>query len=266
MIQDVFSVAGYNSLGGASIHSDIKAISTNCANPMAAINALTIQNTQGVIGIYLVLPPSVVDQVNAVSADFQMNEGLVSMIINADIVQVVSDVMWPGIDVSIILDPVIIAKVGALLLEDDTSAPVSNALMTLAIIITSKIPEAAHLLGSLQATKREEMLSHGRALCALGLNVVLMKCAHLDGDKSPDVLITDIGANWFNSPEVRIESIHGTSCILSAMIAAQIAQAFNLPEAVSNPKTYFATEILQADQFYVGSGCHPAHHFANLNN
>ena len=250
MIQDVFSAAGSNSLGGVSIHSDSKAISTNCAHPMAAINGLRNQNTQGVIGICLVLPPSVVDQVNGVSADFQMNEGLVSMTINADIAQVVSDVLWPSIDVSIILDPVIIAKVDALLLEDDAIAPVFNALLPLAIIITSKTPEAAHL----------------RAFCALGLNVVLMKCAHLDGDKSPDVLIKDIGADWFNLPEVRTESIHGNSCILSATIAAQIAQAFNLLDAVSTLKTYFAKEILQADQLYVGSGCHPAHNFANLNN
>ena len=266
MIQDVFSAAGSNSLGGVSIHSDSKAISTNCAHPMAAINGLRNQNTQGVIGICLVLPPSVVDQVNGVSADFQMNEGLVSMTINADIAQVVSDVLWPSIDVSIILDPVIIAKVDALLLEDDAIAPVFNALLPLAIIITSKPPEAAHLSGSLQATTREDILAHLRAFCALGLNVVLMKCAHLDGDKSPDVLIKDIGADWFNLPEVRTESIHGNSCILSATIAAQIAQAFNLLDAVSTLKTYFAKEILQADQLYVGSGCHPAHHFANLNN
>ena len=265
MIQDVFSAAGSNSLGCASIHSGSKAISTNCTHPMDSINALTIQNTQGVIGKYLVLPPSVLDQVNAVSADFQMNEGLVSMTINADIAQVVSDVLWPGTDVSIIMVLAMIAKVGAPLLADKAIAPVCDTLLPLAIILTPNIPEAAHFMGLPPVTTQKDILAHGRALCALRLRALLMKGGYLDSEESPDVLITDIGENWFNVPKVPTKNTHETRCILSAAITAQIAQSLNLPNATGTPKIYVAAEILQADQLYVGSGCASTHNFANLN-
>ncbi|MFQ3184097.1 MAG: hydroxymethylpyrimidine/phosphomethylpyrimidine kinase [Alteromonas macleodii] len=264
MIQDVLSVVGSNPLVGVSIQAGIKAIPTNCAHPMAAINALTIQNTQRVSGINLVLISFAVDQINTLSSDFHVNEEMVSIIANADITQVVADVLWREIGASIILDWVIVAKVGALLSSDAAIATVYDALQPLAIISTLTISEAVHLLGLPQAITNEEKSANGRALCALGLRAVLMKGGHLDADENPNVLITNIGANWFNSPEVSSKNTHGTSCILLVTIGAQIAQGLNLPDAIGTPKTHVAAEFLQADQLYVGSGCDPIHHFANL--
>ncbi len=218
MIQEVLSVVGSNSFVWASTQESTKEISTHCAFPMAAISALTIQNTQRVSGINLVLPPFVVDQINTVSANFQVNEDMFRIIANADIAQVVADLLWRDIGVSITLDWVIIAKVGALLIANDTIDTTHDALLPLAIISTLKITEAAHLLGLPQAITHEEKFAYGRALFALGLRAVLMKGGHLDVDENPNVLITDIGANWFNVPEVPTKNTNETSGIVSFTI------------------------------------------------
>jgi len=264
MIKNILSIAGSDPSGGAGIQADIKAISANGAFAMAVVTALTAQNTHGVSGVHLVPPSFVGDQIAAVFSDVRVDAIKVGMIANADIANVVADALRFHSNVPIVLDPVMISKGGAPLLAEDAIATVRDALLPLATVLTPNLPEAAHLLGLPPATSRREMVAQAKALCARGPKAVLMKGGHLEGEDSPDVLITDTGEHWFESPRIATKNTHGTGCTLSAALAAQIAKGLPLPDAVTAAKAYVATAIAHADQLSVGTGHGPTHHFANL--
>lgn len=264
MIRNVLSIAGSDPSGGAGIQADIKAISANGAYAMAAITALTAQNTQGVSGVHFIPPSFVSDQIAAVFADIRVDAVKVGMIANAGIAQAVVDALKYHRDVPVVLDPVMIAKGGASLLAADAIVTLRDALLPLSTILTPNLPEAAYLLGVPTATTRAEMVKQGQALCLLGPKAVLMKGGHLDGEDSPDVLVTDAGEHWFNAPRTATRNTHGTGCTLSAALAAHIAQGLVLVDAVAKAKSYVGVAIAQADQLDVGTGHGPTHHFANL--
>ena len=264
MIRNVLSIAGSDPSGGAGIQADIKAISANGAYAMAAITALTVQNTQGVSGVHFIPPAFVGDQIAAVFADIRVDAVKVGMIANAGIARAVVDALKHHCDVPVVLDPVMIAKGGASLLAADAIATLRDTLLPLSTILTPNLPEAAHLLGVPAATTRAEMVKQGRAICALGPKAVLMKGGHLDGEDSPDVLVMKAGEQWFNAPRTVTLNTHGTGCTLSAALAAHIAQGLALADAVAKAKFYVGVAIAQAGQLDVGAGHGPTHHFANL--
>lgn len=264
MIRNVLSVAGSDPSGGAGIQADIKAISANGAFAMAAITALTAQNTQGVSAVHLPQPSFVTDQIAAIFADIRIDAVKVGMIANAEIALAVADALRPHSELPVVLDPVMIAKGGAPLLAEDAIATVRDFLLPLTTVLTPNLPEAAHLLGLPAASTRNEMLDQAKALCARGPKAVLLKGGHLDGGDSPDVLVTDTGEHWFETPRIATKNTHGTGCTLSAALAAQIAKGLPLFDAVTAAKAYVTTAIEHADKLSVGTGHGPTHHFANL--
>lgn len=264
MIANVLSIAGSDPSGGAGIQADLKSISANGAFAMAAITALTAQNTQGVTGIQLVPSDFVENQIKTVFDDVRVDGVKVGMIATTEIAQAVATALAPHKDVPVVLDPVMIAKGGAPLLADDAIETLRSALLPLAHVLTPNLPEAAHLLGLDPATTRDEMVSQGRALCALGPRAVLMKGGHLEQDDSPDALVTADVVHWFEAVRTPTKNTHGTGCTLSSALAAQIAQGHPLLEAVQAAKSYVAQAIAQADQLTVGSGHGPTHHFCKF--
>ena len=163
-----------------------------------------------------------------------------------------------------ILDPVMIAKGGAALLQPDAIAVLRDALLPIAAVLTPNLPEAAHLLGVEPAQNRADMETQGHALCALGPKAVLMKGGHLDGKDSPDCLVTPDAITWFEAPRTPTRNTHGTGCTLSSALAAQVTQSDDIQTAVGVAKSYVADAIAQADVLSVGTGHGPTHHFANL--
>lgn len=263
MIPNVLSIAGSDPSGGAGIQADLKAISANGAFALAAITALTAQNTQGVSGVHLVPPAFVRDQINAVFDDIHVDAVKLGMIANADIAQSVVDALADR-DVPIILDPVMIAKGGASLLDPDAIAVVRDALLPIATILTPNLPEAAQLLGMPVAQARDEMADQGRKLCALGADAVLMKGGHLPDADCPDCLVTPSNITWFEGARTLTRNTHGTGCTLSSALAAQLAKTGDVHDAVAAAKSYVSHAITHADQLSVGSGHGPTHHFAEL--
>ncbi|MEP3344976.1 MAG: bifunctional hydroxymethylpyrimidine kinase/phosphomethylpyrimidine kinase [Litoreibacter sp.] len=263
MIPNVLSIAGSDPSGGAGIQADLKAISANGAFAMAAVTALTAQNTQGVSGIHLVPPAFVQSQIDSVFDDIQVDAVKIGMIADAEIAQAVARTLARR-DVPIILDPVMIAKGGAALLQPDAVAVLRDALLPTAHVLTPNLPEAAHLLEADVAATRDEMASQGQALCALGPRAVLMKGGHLSGPDSPDCLVTDDVVTWFEGPRMPTQNTHGTGCTLSSALAAQLVKTNDIQAAVAAAKSYVASAIAHADQLNVGSGHGPTHHFASL--
>ncbi|MCL3881217.1 bifunctional hydroxymethylpyrimidine kinase/phosphomethylpyrimidine kinase [Marivita sp. GX14005] len=263
MIANVLSIAGSDPSGGAGIQADLKAISANGAYAMAAITALTAQNTQGVSGIHTVPSDFVRKQIEAVRDDIRIDAVKIGMIANAEIASAVADAL-EGCAAPIVLDPVMIAKGGAPLLQPDAAAALRERLLPMAAVLTPNLPEAAQLLGVETAQTRAEMERQGRALMALGPRAILMKGGHLDGADSPDCLITPGGTTWFDAQRTTTRNTHGTGCTLSAALAARIAQGHALPDAAALAKAYVARAIAHADELTVGSGHGPTHHFAEI--
>lgn len=264
MIPNVLSIAGSDPSGGAGIQADLKAISANGAYAMAAITALTAQNTKGVSGIHLLPPTFVSDQIAAVFDDIRVDAVKIGMIANADVAAAVAQSLSGVSDAPIVLDPVMIAKGGAPLLQDDAITTLRDALLPMATVLTPNLPEAAHLLGQPVATTRAQMAAQGVALCALGPQAVLMKGGHLDGDESPDCLLTGEDTHWFEARRTVTANTHGTGCTLSSALAAQLAKGLPIPQAVEAAKSYVAQAIRHADALSVGTGHGPTHHFATL--
>lgn len=263
MIANVLSIAGSDPSGGAGIQADIKAISANGAYAMAAITALTAQNTQGVSDFHLVPPDFVQAQIKAVFEDIRVDAVKIGMIANADIAAAVAEVLR-DCTAPIVLDPVMIAKGGAPLLQPDAVSVLRAQLLPLARLLTPNLPEAAHLLGASIAADRTAMQEQGRALIAKGPAAVLMKGGHLEAPESPDCLVTRDGVTWFEGQRTKTRNTHGTGCTLSAALAAQLAQGLDLRDAVTAAKAYVASALAHADDLTVGTGHGPTHHFAKF--
>ena len=263
-IPNILSIAGSDPSGGAGIQADLKAIAANRAYGMAALTALTAQNTQGVSGVHLVPPDFVRQQIEAVFDDVRVHAVKIGMIASGDIARALAAALDARPDVPVVLDPVMVAKGGARLLGNDAVAALRAALLPRARVITPNLPEAAALLDAPLAANRAAMEAQARALLAEGPAAVLLKGGHLEGPDSPDLLATRDGLNWFEGQRRATANTHGTGCTLSAALAAQLGHGRPLKEAMAAAKTYTAGAIAGADALCVGHGHGPTHHFHTL--
>ncbi|MEI4261742.1 bifunctional hydroxymethylpyrimidine kinase/phosphomethylpyrimidine kinase [Roseovarius sp. D0-M9] len=263
MIPNILSIAGSDPSGGAGIQADIKSISANDGYAMAAITALTAQNTQGVQAVEMMTPSFVASQIAAIRDDIRIDAVKIGMLGNADIIGAVVAAL-DGLDAPVVLDPVMVAKGGDRLLAAEAVEALRRHLIPRAKLITPNLPEAADLLGVAEARTREDMLAQAEHLADLGARAVLLKGGHLTGDASPDLLLHPGGAEWLEGRRVDSRNTHGTGCTLSAAIAAGLAAGMPLSEAVARGKSYVTGAIAAADMLDVGQGHGPTHHFHAL--
>jgi hydroxymethylpyrimidine/phosphomethylpyrimidine kinase len=237
MIPNVLSIAGSDPSGGAGIQADLKAIGANGCYGMAAITALTVQNTQGVFGAELADPDFVARQIDAVFDDIRVDAVKIGMLGSAGIVEAVAGAL-EGRAAPAVLDPVMVAKGGDRLLAEAAVEALRDRLLPLAAVVTPNLPEAADLLGVAEARGRSEMEAQAAALLALGPGAVLLKGGHLEGDDSPDLLLTRDAAVWIEGARVRTRHTHGTGCTLSSALAARLALTGDLEAAARAAKEY----------------------------
>ncbi|MBN2631540.1 MAG: bifunctional hydroxymethylpyrimidine kinase/phosphomethylpyrimidine kinase [Rhodobacteraceae bacterium] len=259
MIPNILSIAGSDPSGGAGIQADIKAISANGGYAMAAITALTAQNTQGVTGVQMIDPGFVAAQIAALRADIRVDAVKIGMLGTAPIIDAVRTSL-AGLTVPIVLDPVMVAKSGDRLLRAEAVAAL-RAMLPLASVITPNLPEAADLLAMPEAETPEAMATQARALLALGAGAVLLKGGHLPGRDCPDLLAHDAGLTWLPGPRHDTRKTHGTGCTLSSALATFLGHGLPLIEAARSAKAYVARAIAMADALTVGQGHGPTHHF-----
>ncbi|TCP63052.1 hydroxymethylpyrimidine kinase /phosphomethylpyrimidine kinase [Rhodovulum bhavnagarense] len=259
-IPNILAIAGSDPSGGAGIQADIKAISANGGYAMAAITALTVQNTLGVRAASLMNPSFVAEQVAAVFDDIRVDAVKIGMLGDAAIVEAVAQVL-AGRDVPVVLDPVMVAKGGDRLLAGDAVAALRDRLVPLATVITPNLPEAADLLGCAEATTRDDMRTQAQTLLALGCGAVLLKGGHLAEDDSPDLLHAPARSEWLEGPRLRTVNTHGTGCTLSATLATHLALTGDPLAAALAAKAYTAGAIAGASALTVGRGHGPTDHF-----
>ena len=260
-IANALSIAGSDPSGGAGIQADLKSFSANHVFGMAVITALTAQNTRGVTDIHLPPVDFIKAQINAIFEDIRVDAVKIGMVANAGIAKAVKDALVDRHYRHIVLDPVMVAKGGAPLLDPDAVEAVRCDLLPLASVVTPNLPEAGVLLRLPVAKTRAEMASQARELLSYGPDAVLMKGGHFEGEQSPDLLVTEADDVWFEANRIDSMNTHGTGCSLSSALAAGLARGMSMIAATQAAKSFITEAIQHADRLDVGSGHGPTHHF-----
>jgi hydroxymethylpyrimidine/phosphomethylpyrimidine kinase len=251
MIARVLTIAGSDSGGGAGIEADIKTISALGGYACTSITAVTAQNTLGVFGVQVMPAGFVRLSIQTVLDDIGVDAIKLGMLANAEIINAVATVL-PR-DVPVVLDPVMVATSGAVLLPENAIAALRTQLIPRASIITPNLPEAAALTG-LPLQTCEDFVNAGRALLALGAAAALIKGGHTDGDKLTDTLVHAGGVEAITLPRIPTRNTHGTGCTLASAIATGLAQKMTLIDSVNRARHYLQNAILHAPGFGKGHG------------
>ena len=235
---------------------------------MSAIAALTAQNTVAVKGIYKVSPDFVAEQINAVIEDIGVDAVKIGMLQSPEIIKTVAGRLKNyGIE-KIVLDPVMVAKSGDKLLQDDAIDALKQELIPITEIITPNIPEA-EVLTNTKIEDQNSMEKASKLLADLGAKSVLIKGGHSGADESSDCLLikndnTQHEIIWLKSARIESKNTHGTGCTLSSAIASFLAKGCSTVESVKSAKAYITAAITAGADFELGKGHGPVHHFHNL--
>ena len=259
----VLIIAGSDSGGGAGIQADIKTVTMLDAFAATAVTALTAQNTQGVFGVLPIAPEFIRQQIDVVLDHIGADAIKTGMLHDAAVIETVAEVLAARASlIPLVVDPVMVAKGGAPLIEPGAIAALKTLLISRAAVVTPNLPEAeilaGHAIGSLAA-----MQSAARELLKLGCRAVLLKGGHLAGDTVHDVLVTASGQRQWASPRIDTRHTHGTGCTLASAIAARLAQGVPIEPAVEQARDYVQRAIASAPGYGHGHGpldhAHPLH-------
>jgi hydroxymethylpyrimidine/phosphomethylpyrimidine kinase len=255
------SVAGSDSAGGAGIQADLKTFAALGVHGATATTALTAQNTLGVEGVHVVPSGFVIAQMKAVASDLEVGAIKIGMLATIPIIEAVAEGLQSFPGVPVVLDPVMVAATGAVLLDKEAIATLKRVLLPRAVVVTPNLPEAAQLLGTTEAKDEKEMRAQAQELRRLGAKAVLIKGGHAKGPTATDLLLDQEGEMRLEAPRVQTKHDHGTGCTLSSAIAAELAKGATLREAATSAKAYVSAAIARADELHIGKGRGPVHHF-----
>jgi len=250
----VLIVAGSDSGGGAGIQADIKTVSMLDCYAATAITALTAQNTEGVFGVLPIPPEFVRRQIEVVLHDIGADAIKTGMLHDAAVIETIATVLQErAAAVPVVVDPVMVAKGGARLIDPAAVEALKRLLIARAEIVTPNLPEAEILCGA-AIDNLAQMRAAGETLLALGCRAVLVKGGHLSGETVSDVLVTAGGARVWESPRIATRHTHGTGCTLASAVAAGLAQGQDVESAVDRARTYVQRAIAGAPGLGRGHG------------
>ena len=256
------TIAGSDSGGGAGIQADLKTFAAHGVFGTSALTAVTAQNTLGVTDVH-VLPVSIVRaQIDAVIADLGADAVKIGMLATADIIAAVAEAIDAHQLRPVVLDPVMVAKGGSRLLEQDAVEAMKSVMLPRCAIVTPNLAEAEVLTN---ATVRDEaaMERAARVLVDAGAGAALVKGGHLEGGRIADILWTEGRRHTFTATRIETPHTHGTGCTLSSAIAAHLALGQPMVKAVELAIGYVRDAIAAAPGLGKGRGPldHMARHF-----
>ncbi len=254
----VLTIAGSDSGGGAGIQADLKTVTALGGFGMSVITALTAQNTLGVHGIHEVPVDFIRKQFDAVATDIGIDSAKTGMLSSSEIMTVVAEKLRQYRVKKLVVDPVMVAKGGAMLIRQDAKKTLIEKLLPLAFVITPNVPEAEELAG-IKITTVEDMEKAAYIIHRMGAENVLLKGGHMAGD-ALDILYDGRDFHRFVSERIDTKNTHGTGCTTSAAIATGLAQGMVVYEAVKRAKEYITTAI--KGSFRIGGGHGPTNHMA----
>lgn len=265
-IPHVLTIAGVDPSGGAGILADVKTMSALGAYGCAVVAALTAQNTQGVADVAPVSPAFVARQIDMLFADMRIDAVKTGMLGQQSVIAAVAERLDHWQPAHFVLDPVMVATSGDLLLEHGAIGTLREALLPLATVITPNLPEAGVLLDERPVETIKEMRRAAERLrekmAYSGRRWVLLKGGHLPGGEAAlDLLYDGDRMIELAAPRIDTKNTHGTGCTLSAALAALLPQIDDVPEAARRAKAYLTEALRQADRLDIGQGRGPVHHF-----
>jgi hydroxymethylpyrimidine/phosphomethylpyrimidine kinase len=237
------TIAGSDSGGGAGIQADLKTFASIGVHGTSAITCITAQNPKGVCGIQPVQAVMVTKQLEAIFAEFQPRAAKTGMLFSAEIIRAVAKFFRAHRRVPLIVDPVMIATSGALLLKPSAIRVLEQELLPLATLVTPNLAEAEVLIGN-KISSLEELRSaakeiHERYGCA-----ALVKGGHLRGNPHAiDVFYGREGEIALRGKFIKGVSTHGTGCTFSAAIAGYVASGDIFPAAIKLAKKFITRSI-----------------------
>jgi hydroxymethylpyrimidine/phosphomethylpyrimidine kinase len=248
----VLIVAGSDSGGGAGIQADIKTATMLGGYAATAVTAVTVQNSLGVSAVHSVPPAIVAAQMRAVLDDIGADAVKTGMLGDTATIAAVADALH-GVTVPVVVDPVMVAKGGAKLLDDGASGALIARLLPLAALLTPNTPELAVLTG-MSCDTEAAALAAGRTLIARGVRAVLVKGGHLDGAEVVDWLLTANSETRFVASRIDSRHTHGTGCTLASAIATGLAQGLDIVAATARARDYVQAAIRAAPGLGTGHG------------
>ena len=256
----VLSIAGSDSGGGAGIQADLKTFAALGCYGMTAITALTAQNTRGVRAIHGVPPEMLRDQIDAVVEDIGLDAVKIGMLHAPEIVQTVAEAIDRHALHKVVLDPVMVATSGAVLIDNPAIAVLVRELFRRATVVTPNLDEASLLVDRpLESERAMEVAA--QELLAMGAPAVLLKGGHLAGEVVSDLLVTQNGElHWMRAPRIHSPNTHGTGCTLSSAIASHLALGASLLEAVQAAHAYVRAALEAGAKVRTGAGSGPLNH------
>ena len=253
----VLSIAGSDSGGGAGIQADLRTFMALKVHGCSAITCVTAQNSLGVNAVHATPSKIVVSQIEAVVSDFDVKALKTGMLLNEDIIldtsKKLSDYSIPKI-----IDPVMVSRAGASLIEKSSIDAYKNYLFPQADLITPNIFEA-NLLSNIDIKDMQDIEHAGLKLLELGPKAILIKGGGLNKLKGKDFYIDKNGlSNWFNSDFVDTTNTHGSGCTLSAAICGYVGFGLNILESINKAKLFVSKSL--SNSYRIGAGSGPLGH------
>ncbi|MBM2804900.1 MAG: Bifunctional hydroxymethylpyrimidine kinase/phosphomethylpyrimidine kinase [Deltaproteobacteria bacterium] len=256
-IRKALTIAGSDSGAGAGIQADLKTFAALGVYGTSAITAITAQSTIGVTQVLALNPKLVGAQIDAVIDDIGAHAVKTGMLANSAIIDMVVSKVREHRLKNVVIDPVMVATSGDLLIQKNAGVALRSKLIPLASVVTPNIPEAEELTGMKLLTSAE-IKEAAKRIVKMGARTVVIKGGHLKG---PAIDLFYDGEKFIEltAPRIRTKNTHGTGCTFSAAIAAYLARGETVESAVVAAKK-FITAAIKAS-FSIGSGHSPVHHF-----
>jgi hydroxymethylpyrimidine/phosphomethylpyrimidine kinase len=254
----VLTIAGSDCSGGAGIQADLKALSANSVFGMSVLTSITAQNTCGVSSVFH-LPSAIIEaQLDAIFSDIPVRTIKTGMLATPEIITTVSNKLATQNIEHLVVDPVMVAKGGHVLLEDDAISTLKAKLCPQASLLTPNIHEAEVLSGMTIKTL-SEVRAAAKIIHQLGCQHVLIKGGHLLEQPGTDLLYDGRFFRMYKGEYIQTQNTHGTGCTLASAIAAHLAKGKPMADAIESAKAY-TTEAIR-HSFTLGKGHGPTDHF-----
>ena len=257
----ILIIAGSDSSGGAGIQADIKTVTSLGSYALTAITAVTVQNTRGVKSVISIPPNEIKNQIIFSAQDIRPDAIKIGMLHSKSVIKKVSASLKKLKIKKIILDPVIVAKGGTKLINNEAIKILRNELISQVSLITPNIPEAEVLTG-IEIKNKDDMIFAANKLINYGAKNVLIKGGHLKTKKVEDVFLNKSDLKIFTSTRYKIKNTHGTGCTLSTAIATFFSCGKSLKKACELGIKYVNLAILTNPNYGKGHG--PINHLNSI--
>ncbi len=254
------TIAGSDSGGGAGVQADLKTFAALGVYGASTLTAITAQNTVGVTAVHEIPTDVIRAQIDAVLTDIGADAVKTGMLSSSAIIECVADALEHWGVPALVIDPVMVAKSGDSLLQDEAVGALRSRLLPLATIVTPNIPEAEVLTG-MNIRTDADVRKAAQAIVAMGAGAVVVKGGHREGPAT-DIFFDGSQFHEFTADRIDTQNTHGTGCTFASAIAAGLAKGLPVVDAVGAAKDYVTEAIRHS--FPIGQGHGPLSHLWRL--